>query len=99
MIKLHLRLGPGEGEDALEGRRVLVFVGQVERFAARRCDQSPERDPGRGPRRKPDAPAKAEDRIEYCARSVGERSAVDYRDRRSDPASSSKETRAIGLEL
>ena len=35
MVKLHLRLGPREREGAIEGRRVVMFVGQVERFAAR----------------------------------------------------------------
>ena len=99
MVKLHLRLGPREGDGALESRWVVVFVGQVERFAARGRDQRPERDPRRGPWRKPDAAAKTEDRIEYGAGSVGERPAVNHRDRRTDPASASQETRPIGLEL
>ena len=99
MVKLHLRLGPRESDGALEGRRLVVFVGQVERFAARGRDQRPERDPRRGPGRKPDAAAKTEDRIEYGAGSVGQRPAVNHRDRRTDPASASQETRPISLEL
>ena len=99
MVELHLRLGPREGDGALEGRRVVMFVGQVEHFAARARDQRPERDPRRGPWRKPDAAAKTEDRIEYGAGSVGERPAVNHRDRRADPASPSQETRPISLEL
>ncbi len=99
MVKLHLRLGPREGDGALESRRVVVLVGQVERFAARGRDQRPERDPRRGPGRQPDAAAKTEDRIEHGAGRVGERSAVNDRDRRADAASASQETRPISLEL
>src|SRR5271156_4377629 len=99
MVELHLRLGPREGESAFKGRRVVMFVGQVERFAARRRDQGPERDPRRGPWRQPDAAAKTENRIEHGSSSVGERPAVDYRDRRTDASSTSQETRPIGLEL
>ena len=51
MVELHLRLRPGQRDRALEGRRVVVLVGQVERFAARRRDQRPERDARRGSRR------------------------------------------------
>ena len=78
---------------------VVVLVGQVEHFAARGRDQRPERDPRGGPRRQPDAAAKTEDRIEYGAGSVGQRPAVNHRDRRADAAPASQETRAIGLEL
>src|ERR1700722_15033084 len=99
MIKLHLRLGPCEGEDTLEDRRVVVLVGQVESFTARGGDHSPKGDFGRGSRRKADTPPKAEDRVEYRTRGVGERLAVDYRHRRTDPASPSKETRPIGFVL
>ena len=44
MVKLHLRLRPREGDGALEGCRIVMFVGQVEHFAARGRDQRPECD-------------------------------------------------------
>ena len=50
MVKLHLRLGPRERDGALEGGGVVMFVSQVERFAARGRDQRPERDARRGAR-------------------------------------------------
>ena len=99
MVKLHLRLRPREGDGAIEGCWPLMFVGQVEHCAARGRDQRPECDTRCSPGRKPDAAAKTEDRIEHGAGRVGERPAVDHRDRRADPASATQETRAIGLEL
>ena len=44
MMELHLRLGPRQGDRALEGGRVMVLVDQVERLVAGRRDQRPERD-------------------------------------------------------
>ena len=99
MMELDLGLGPRQRDRALEGRRVVVLVGQVERLAARRRDQRPERDARRGSRRNPHAAAQAEDRIEHGADRVGERPAVHHGDRRPDLAPAPEEARAVGLEL
>ena len=78
MMELHLRLGPRQGDRALEGGRVMVLVDQVESLVAGRRDQRPERDAGRGPRRNPHAAAKTEDRdrarCRRCWRAVARRS-------------------------
>ena len=82
MMQLHLRLRPRQRHRALEGGRVVMLVGQVEHFGARRRDQRPERDARRGSRRDPHAAAKTEDRIEHGADRIGKRPAVDHRNRR-----------------
>ena len=99
MMELDLGLRPRQGDRAFEGRRVVVLVGQVERFAARRRDQRPERYAHRGARRNPHAAAKTEDRIEHGTDRVGERPAVHHGDRRPDLAPAAEKTRPIGLEL
>src|SRR5208283_1212601 len=87
MVKLDLCLGPSKSDGALEGRRVMVFIGQIEHFAPRGCDQCPERDSRRSTWCKPDASTKTEDRIENGTRSVVFQWSVDHRDWCTDSAS------------
>ena len=87
-------------DGALEGRRVAVLVGEVERRLARRRDQRREGDGRRRAGREPDPAPQAEDRIEHRARGVRERAV-----RRStdigvpDAAAAAEEARAVGLVL
>ena len=90
VMELHLRLGPRERHRALEGGGVVMLVHQVECFGASRCNHRPERDVDRGARRYSHAAAKTEDRIEHGADGIGERLAVDHRDRRANDAPASQ---------
>src|SRR5260370_20660969 len=58
-----------------------------------------ERDVYGGPRRYSHAAAKTKDWIEDAANSIGERLAVNYRDRRANGAPTPKETRPVRLQF
>jgi len=99
VMELHLRLGPRERHRSLKGGGVVMLVHQVECVGASRCNHRPERDVYRGARRYSHATAKTKDWIENGADSIGERLAVNYRDRRANGAPAPKETCAVRLEL
>ena len=99
MVKLHLRLRPGERCCALEGGAVAMLVDQVEQCLACRGDHRPECDARSGAGRDPHAPAQGEDRVENRADRVGKRPAVDHRDRRADAVATAEEAGPVGFNL
>src|SRR5260370_4673801 len=92
VMELHLPLGPCERHRSLKGGGVVMLVHQVECLGASRGNHRPERDVYRGTRRYSHAAAKTKDWLEDGAASIGERLAVDYRDRRSDDGPPAKAT-------
>ena len=99
VMQLDLGLGPRERRCALERRRILVLVGEIEHRAARRGDQRPERHPHGRTGLDPDTTAETEDRIENRADGARERSAIPNRERRAQRPSAAQEARPIALEL
>src|SRR5438874_13694244 len=99
VMELHLRLGPRERHRSLKGGGVVMLVHQVEHLGPSRCNHRPERDVCRGTRCYSHAATKTEDWIEYGADCIGQRLAVNYRDRRANGAPAPKKTCAVGLEL
>ncbi len=99
MMKLHLRLGPGQHRRALERHRVVMLVGKVEQGLACRRGHRPEREPRGAAARDSHPPAQAEDRIEHGPDSVGQRPAVPDSGRCTVGMSAAQKAGAIGFEL
>src|SRR4029453_1632683 len=71
MVELDLRLGARERDHAIEGRRIPIFVGEVDDGLARGGHHGGERDPRGGAGGELDAGPQAEDRGEHRAGRVG----------------------------
>jgi hypothetical protein len=65
MMQLDLSLSPRQSSCAFERGNIMVFIGQADNFVARTGDKRPKRDPNGRAGRDANAPANAEDRIEY----------------------------------
>src|SRR5580704_11225953 len=99
MMQLHLRLGPRQRRRALESRRVVMLVDQVERFGPRRRNDGPEGDPRRRSSRNAQASAHAEDWIEHGADGIRQRPPVDRRHGVAHVATAAEKSRTVRLEL
>ena len=99
MVKLHLRLRPGERRCATERGRIVVLVGQIDNLFARGGGHGPECDTNRGTTRDLDATAQAEYRIEYSASSIGQRPAIGDCRGVLDGLASAEEPGAVSFEL
>src|SRR3989442_5193417 len=99
MMKLHLRLRPGERARALESGRVTIVVGEIERLFSSGRNQRRERDAHGGTGGDTHATSEADDRIQYRTRGVRERKTVDHRHGGAGRAPAPEESRAVGLEL
>src|SRR5580704_6629721 len=86
MAELHLRLGPGEGRRAAEGRGIAALVGDLEHRPSRVGERRPERDAHRRARRDADAPAQTEDWVEHGADRAAQAAAAGQRQRGGEPA-------------
>ena len=99
VMLLHLSLRPRQRRGAVERGGVVILLGQIDGFRARRRDQRRERHARGRARREPDTTPEAHDRIEHRADRVGEGLAIDHRRWRPDPASAAEKSRAIRLPL
>ncbi len=99
VVELHLRLGPGQRGRTLERGGVAMLVDEIEHRRPRRCNDRPEGDADDRAGCHTHTAAQSEDRIEHGADSVGQRPAVDHRDRPVDVVAAAEEARPIGLDL
>ncbi len=99
MVKLHLCLCPGKGTCSLERHCVVMLVGEIYHVIARCCRDGPERNPHSASTRNRYAPAKAEDRIEYRTRCIGQWPSLRHRGGRTNGLPPTKKPGSIGLEL
>ncbi len=99
VTQLHLGLGPGKRRGPLERRGVSVFVGQLQRVFPGLGSGGREGDPAGFARLHANAVAKRDDRVQYRADGVRQRTAIENRARVPELAASAQEPRAVGLEL
>ena len=99
IMKLHLRLGPGQRGRPFEGVGVAMLVDHIQHVGARGRGERPERDAHRLARLNPHMAPQRENGIQHGADGVGERPSVHRRDRRPDVAPAADETGPVGLDL
>src|SRR6266852_388496 len=99
VMQLHVRLGPREGDSALERGYVVMLVGLIEGIGAGRRDHCPESYSRCGAGRDADPSAQTEARVEHGADRIGKRAAVDYGNCGVSVAPAAKKARAVGFKL
>lgn len=99
VMKLDLRLGPGERRRPRVGRSVPMLVDATQQRRARFRRHGPECDVNRGPRRYGEATTQGEDRVKHGPDGIGQRSRAQHGDRRAHAMSATKEAPSIGFEL
>jgi hypothetical protein len=99
MMQLHPRLGPRQGGRAVEGRGVVILVGERDRLVTRGRHDRGEQDADGLERTDPHAAPKTDDRVEHRADGVRQRAAVEHGPRGRDVATSTDEARPVGLPL
>ena len=65
MVKLDLRLRPGEGQSAFESSGIAILIGQFKDFFASGSDDGGKNQMNGGTRWNMDGTAQANDRVEY----------------------------------
>ena len=99
VMKLHLRLRPGQRGGAVEGDGVVMLVGQVHHRIAAFGGHGPERDARGGAARNPHPAAQTEDGIEHRTGGVGKRPAFGDGGGGADGLAAADEAGTVGFKL
>ena len=99
VMKLHLRLGPGERRGTIECAYVVRLVDEVDNVRARLGYHGPKCNPNRRARREAHTAPQGEDGIEDRSGGSGKQPTVDHGGRAADVATATEETAPVGFEL
>src|SRR5579864_7210546 len=80
MMKLHLRLRPGQSESALKCARIAVFIRKIDHLFAGRGDDGGKNNARRGAGRYANCAPQTHGRVKHRTGGVGERAAINDRD-------------------
>src|SRR5579862_5921917 len=99
VLKLYLRLRPGEIERALKRLRAAVLIGEVQDLLAIRSDKCGKGNARGGPRQNVHRAPQTKNGVEYGTCRIREWPSVDDRNRAGDIVATSKKPRAVRLAL